>query len=77
MKTLVVRSFFFINFFRKNRLPEVTIYTSTFIPSCHLLEIVNQSFSSINIIKVKDKTNEFHNEVCDGQRRISFENTIP
>ena len=40
MKTLVVRSFFFTNFFRKYQLPEVTILLSHFLTSHQCLALV-------------------------------------
>ena len=75
MKTLVVRSFFFINFFRKNRLPEITILLSHFLTSHQFLALVFLNFCvtvltvtsddvCCNIRNVKYKMKMFVTAVC-------------
>ena len=75
MKTLVVRSFFFINFFRKNRLPEVTILLSHFLTSHQFLALLFLKFCvtvltvtsddvCCNIRNVKYKMKMFVTAVC-------------
>ena len=62
MKTLVVRSFFFINFFRKNRLPDVTILLLT---SHQFLALVFLKFSVTVLTVTSD-------DVCCNIRNVKY-----
>ena len=63
MKTLVVRSFFFINFFRKNRLPDVTILLLT---SHQFLALVFFLKFSVTVLTVTS------DDVCCNIRNVKY-----